>query len=150
MSKNLEEPSYSGKEPVVDTEPAKALELLREGEIVEDVNSQEANRKLRWKLDLTLLPLLCLTYALQSIDKTTLGYAAVFGLEDDLHLVGTEYSWLGAIFYLGYLIWEFPTNVLLQKLPINRFMSGTVSTALETLIIIRLLSCSDSIYSLNR
>lgn len=125
MSENIEA-SKPGKEGIVDSEPAKALELLREGEIVQDVNSQEANKKLRWKLDSTLLPLLCLTYALQSIDKTTLGYAAVFGLEDDLHLVGTEYSWLGAIFYLGYLIWEFPTNVLLQKLPINRFMSGTV------------------------
>jgi MFS transporter, ACS family, allantoate permease len=128
MSENFEEPAKLDKESMaaIDTQPAKAMELLREGEIVEDVDSQEANNKLRWKLDLTLLPLLCLTYALQSIDKTTLGYAAVFGLEDDLHLVGTEYSWLGAIFYLGYLIWEFPTNLFLQKLPLNRFMAGTV------------------------
>jgi hypothetical protein len=126
MSENLEDSQKPGKNAIIDSEPAKALELLREGEIVEDVNSKEANYKLRWKLDLTLLPLLCLTYALQSIDKTTLGYAAVFGLQTDLHLVGTQYSWLGAIFYLGYLVWEFPTNVLLQKLPINRFMSGTV------------------------
>lgn len=109
----------------VDSEPLKALELLHEGEL-EDIELETAN-KLRWKLDLRLLPLLCLTYALQSIDKTTLGYAAVFGLEDDLKLHGTEYSWLGAIFYLGYLVWEFPTNVMLQKLPINHFMSGTVS-----------------------
>lgn len=108
-----------------DHEASKALELLHEGEVEE--YTDETAKKLRWKLDLRLLPLLCLTYALQSIDKTTLGYAAVFGLEDDLHLQGTEYSWLGAIFYLGYLIWEFPTNVMLQKLPINYFMSGTVS-----------------------
>ncbi|KAL3463618.1 major facilitator superfamily domain-containing protein [Aspergillus heterothallicus] len=82
--------------------------------------------RLRWKLDMRLLPLLCLTYALQSIDKTTLSYAAVFGLEEDLHLKGTEFSWLGAIFYLGYLVWEFPTSIFLQKLPINYFMAGTV------------------------
>ncbi|KAL4946053.1 major facilitator superfamily domain-containing protein [Aspergillus oleicola] len=82
--------------------------------------------RLLWKLDLRLMPLLCITYALQSIDKTTLSYAAVFGLEEDLNLKGSEYSWLGAIFYLGYLVWEFPTNVLLQKVPVGVFMSGTV------------------------
>lgn len=63
---------------------------------------------------------------LQSIDKTTLGYAAVFGLKDDAHLHGSQYSWLGALFYLGYLAWEYPTGVLLQKLPIAKFMSATV------------------------
>lgn len=43
----------------------------------------------------------CITYMLQSIDKTTLGYAAVFGVRDDANLNGTEYSWLGSLFYLG-------------------------------------------------
>ncbi|KAL4865296.1 major facilitator superfamily domain-containing protein [Aspergillus spectabilis] len=97
---------------------------IPEGEI--ENSDDESLSRLRWKLDLRLLPLLCLTYALQSIDKTTLGYAAVFGLEESLDLKGAEYSWLGAIFYLGYLVWEFPTNVMLQKFPINHFMSGTV------------------------
>ncbi|KAL4991901.1 major facilitator superfamily domain-containing protein [Aspergillus falconensis] len=59
-------------------------------------------------------------------NKTTLSYAAVFGLEDDLHFKGSEYSWLGAIFCLGYLVWEFPTNVMLRKLPRKCFMAGTV------------------------
>ena len=68
----------------------------------------------------------CVTYALQSIDKTTLGYAAVFGVKEDAHLAGTEYSWLGSLFYLGYLFWEYPTNLLLQKLPVSKFMSATV------------------------
>lgn len=77
----------------------------------------EANRRFR-----------CITYMLQSIDKTTLGYAAVFNLREDTHLVGTQYSWLGSLFYLGYLFWEYPTSLLLQKLPVNKFMAGTVST----------------------
>jgi ACS family allantoate permease-like MFS transporter len=107
-------------------EPNKAaLDLVHEVE-GEQVDQAEVAR-LRWKIDLHLMPLLCITYALQSIDKTTLGYAAVFNLQTDLNLQGTEYSWLGAIFYLGYLAWEFPTNMMLQKLPINYFMAGTVS-----------------------
>lgn len=96
-----------------------------------------AFKRLKWKIDLRLMPLLCITYALQSIDKTTLGYAAVFNLETDLNLQGTEYSWLGAIFYLGYLAWEFPTNMMLQKLPINYFMAGTVSKVTVISICVR-------------
>lgn len=108
-----------------DSATAEALHLYHE---VEGTDLEpEAARALRWKIDLRLLPLLCITYALQSIDKNTLSYAAVFGLQTDVGLKGTEYSWTGAIFYLGYLVWEFPTNVLLQRLPINYFMSGTVS-----------------------
>ncbi|KAH8714652.1 major facilitator superfamily transporter [Ilyonectria robusta] len=107
-----------------DISTSEALNLYRVGDD-EEISEEEA-RALRWKLDLRLMPLLCLTYALQSIDKNTLSYAAVFGLREDLGLKGTEYSWTGAIFYLGYMIWEFPTNLMLQRLPINRFMSGTV------------------------
>lgn len=63
---------------------------------------------------------------LQSIDKTTLGYASVFGVREDAHLTGKQYSWLGALFYLGYLAWEFPTGMLLQRFPIAKFMAVTV------------------------
>lgn len=66
---------------------------------------------------------------LQAVDKSTLGYAAVFGLQKDAHLVGTEYQWLGAIFYIGYLVWEYPTNLLLQRFPVGKFMSVTASAA---------------------
>lgn len=86
----------------------------------------EARKRLVRKLDLRLLPILCITYALQSIDRTTLSYAAVFGIRQDLGLSSAEFSWAGALLYVGYLFWEFPTNLMLQKLPIHRFMASTV------------------------
>lgn len=92
----------------------------------QQIDPAETKALLR-KIDLRLIPLICGTYALQSIDKTTLSYAAVFNVREDLDLRGSQFSWLGALFYLGYLAWEFPTNVLLQRLPINYFMSSTVS-----------------------
>ncbi|KAJ4264216.1 hypothetical protein NW762_005410 [Fusarium torreyae] len=105
-----------------DASTAEALTLYRDAVDT----SPELDRALRWKLDLRLMTLLCFTYALQSIDKNTISYAAVFGLREDIDLKGTEFSWTGAIFYLGYLIWEFPTSMFLQRLPINYFMSATV------------------------
>jgi hypothetical protein len=37
--------------------------------------------------------------------KTTLSYAAIFGIIEDLDLHGTQYSWLSSIFYFGFLAW---------------------------------------------
>lgn len=55
----------------------------------------EAERKLVRKIDMMIIPFICITYLVTYIDKATLGYAAIFGLEKDLHLHGTQYSWLG-------------------------------------------------------
>lgn len=44
----------------------------------------------------------------------------------DTHLVGQEYSWLGSIFYFGYLAMEFPTLWLLTKVPIGKFVGITL------------------------
>jgi hypothetical protein len=117
-------------------------------ELHEEVDPDEA-RKLLWKIDFMILPYLAVCYAFFYIDKvstinrlcypfhsylpsvvachnlltivqTTLSYAAIFGIRDDLNLHGTQYSWLSSIFYFGFLIWAFPTNFLMQRLPIGR------------------------------
>lgn len=58
----------------------------------------------------------------RQIDKTTLSYAAIFGIEDDLGLSGSEYSWLSSVFYFGFLVWSFPTNLLMQRFPIGKYL----------------------------
>lgn len=60
------------------------------------------------------------------IDKTTLSYAAIFGIKDDLNLEGTKYSWLSSIFYFGWLAWAFPTNYLMQKFPVAKYLSFNI------------------------
>lgn len=75
-------------------------------------------RRVIRKLDWMVIPFICVTYLITYIDKAMMGYAAVFGLKEDLHLKGTEYSWLGksnlllhedmltmtgSMFYFGYL-----------------------------------------------
>ena len=57
-----------------------------------------------------ILPYLAVCYCFFYIDKTTLSYAAIFGIKDDLKLVGKEYSWLSSIFYFGFLV----SDLLLQ------------------------------------
>jgi hypothetical protein len=61
--------------------------------------TQEMSRRLLWKIDLNLMPIMCLVYGLNYLDKTTLSYASVMGIQDPkgeggLALVGDQYNWL--------------------------------------------------------
>lgn len=61
-----------------------------------------------------------------------MSYAAIFGIKDDLKLVGTDYSWLSSIFYFGWLAWAIPSNLIMQRCPpayylaFNIFMWGAL------------------------
>ena len=47
-------------------------------------------------------------------------------MNQDLHLVGSNYSWLGSMFYIGYLAWEWPTSRLLQRLPLAKYSAFNI------------------------
>lgn len=103
-----------------------AMEYAIEAE-EEDVQltPQEEN-KLVWKIDFYLLPLICLLYAVQFMDKVSTGYAAIMGLRTYYGMHGDQYSWCGSAFYLGYLIFEFPMSVALQRFRVAKFVSVTI------------------------
>lgn len=86
----------------------------------------EASRKVLKKIDMYILPFLCITYALQFIDKTSLGYSSVYGIIADNHLVGQQYSWTSSIFYFGYLLAEYPGIAVLQKFPVAKFLGVNI------------------------
>ena len=97
-----------------------AMALFSDPEEVNENIDLREERKLERKIDLMILPYLAVCYAFFYIDKTTLSYAAIFNIQEDLHLKGTEYSWLSSIFYFGFLAWAIPTNFLMQRLPIGK------------------------------
>jgi len=76
---------------------------------------------------------MCIVYGLNYLDKTTLSYASIMGLklppsdnilESGIGLVGDQYSWLGSMFYFGYIAWEYPTTRLLQVLPLGKYCTS--------------------------
>lgn len=91
----------------VDSNPGrkdKAAQLLKAAGHTIAVTPEENKRILR-SIDWHILPIILVIYCLQSLDKTALSYASVFGLVEDLHLKNHEYSWSGAIVYVAQLIW---------------------------------------------
>ncbi|ORY07520.1 membrane transporter [Clohesyomyces aquaticus] len=99
------------------------------------VLTEAENKRLLRKIDMHLMPILCVVYGLNYLDKTTLSYASIMGLKlppsaDKNHsgigISGSEYSWLGSMFYFGYLAWEYPTNRLLQRLPLGKYSAFNI------------------------
>ncbi|KAI6382248.1 hypothetical protein MCOR25_000836 [Pyricularia grisea] len=84
------------------------------------------NRRVVRLIDMRLLPILLVVYSLQSLDKNTLSYAAVFGLVDDANLVGDQYSWLGSVVYVAQLVFQPLVAYLLVVMPVGRFMTVMV------------------------
>ncbi|KAF9265637.1 MFS general substrate transporter [Marasmius fiardii PR-910] len=56
-------------------------------------------------------------------DKTTLGQSAILGLLPGAHLNQNQFNWLGSIFYLSYLVFQYPQNLALQRFPVGKWMS---------------------------
>lgn len=86
----------------------------------------EESRRVLWKIDLIILPLLGISVMISAIDKVIISNAAVYGMREDAHLVGDQFSWVGSIFYFGFLIAEWPGNLLIQRLPLRTFFTVTI------------------------
>lgn len=91
----------------------------------EPISAKEA-RKLLWKIDLIIIPILSFSVIISAVDKVIISNAAIYGMKEDTHLTGNQFSWIGSIFYFGFLGAEWPANILIQKLPVRSFYGATV------------------------
>lgn len=79
--------------------------------------SEEDNRRIVRKTDRTILAILVWVYFLQILDKSVLGYGATYGLKDDAHLTGGQYSIIGSIAPIAQLVWQPFSSYLIVKVP---------------------------------
>ncbi|SCU82222.1 LAME_0C00210g1_1 [Lachancea meyersii CBS 8951] len=105
--------SPNGKETEITADFDDAMKLGVQAMDIEP--TPEESRRLVRKIDLCMFPLMSLVYAIQFMDKTTIGTAAIMGLITDLKMTGDDYSWAGSAFYFGYLGGLFVLPPLLQK-----------------------------------
>ncbi|TNY23534.1 permease of the major facilitator superfamily [Rhodotorula diobovata] len=115
----------------VDLEKSSATANVQDAATVSRVDppgsvSDSDNKRILRKIDCNIMPLLCFVYLIQFLDKTSLSYASIMGLREDNDLSLSEYSWLSSIFYLAYLVGEWPTNWALQRLPLAKYTSANV------------------------
>ena len=60
------------------------------------------DRALLWKIDLYLVPWLCLLYLVSFLDRTNIGNARIMGLEADTGITPGQYNLALAIFFISY------------------------------------------------
>jgi ACS family allantoate permease-like MFS transporter len=79
--------------------------------------------RIRRKIDWHLMPLMCILYLCNFADKTALGQSAILGIFPGAHLNQNQFNWLGTIFYLAFLIFQYPQNLALQRFPVGKWMT---------------------------
>ncbi|KAM5349151.1 hypothetical protein ACJ41O_008974 [Fusarium nematophilum] len=73
----------------------------------------ETRRILR-KVDFRLVPCLATMYLVAFIDRSNIGNAKVAGMNQDLGLSGRQYNIALTVFFIPYVLFEVPSNVVLK------------------------------------
>ncbi|KAJ5137875.1 hypothetical protein N7526_004108 [Penicillium atrosanguineum] len=92
--------------------------------------SPEAERRLVRKIDLTILPIMLVAYMMAFLDKQTLNYTSLMGIREELHLVGSQYSWVSGMFYFGYMFFSYPASLLMVKFPLGKYLAANLLSSL--------------------
>ncbi|CAF4973432.1 unnamed protein product, partial [Rotaria sp. Silwood1] len=99
-------------------------------------NNSQQNHILIRELDLYLLPLISVIYLLAYLDRSNIANAKLGGLEHDTHLTPQEYRWTLSIFFIGYVIFEVPSNIILRRwrpsiwIALIVLLTGTVAVSM--------------------
>ncbi|MEP7311379.1 MAG: MFS transporter, partial [Pseudomonadota bacterium] len=82
-----------------------------------------AVRKARWRL----LPFLVLMYVLAFIDRSNVGFAKSF-LQADTGISDAAFAFGAGVFFVGYAVFEVPSNLILSWLGARAWMSRIMVT----------------------
>lgn len=80
-------------------------------------------KKLLRKLDRWIIPMMTLAYLSCFLDRSNIGNARLYGLEDDLNMHGNQYQTSVSLFFVTYVIFEIPSNLVIKKVGASRWIS---------------------------
>ncbi|OJJ42259.1 hypothetical protein ASPZODRAFT_77400 [Penicilliopsis zonata CBS 506.65] len=83
-------------------------------------------RRLKLKLDLRLFSCLIIMYILNYIDRNALPIAKLVGIESELGLSSTDYASCLSILYVGYLLMQIPSNLMLSRMRPSLYLPGAM------------------------
>ncbi|KAI1087066.1 DNA-repair protein rad2 [Rostrohypoxylon terebratum] len=94
-----------------------------DAEIVADPTFGVDEKKLLRKLDSHIIPLVMLLYTFSFLDRVNIGNARLYSMEADLGLEGNQFQVAVSIFYVTYLLFEVPSNLVLKPLTPSKYIS---------------------------
>ena len=105
----------ASSQPAAISEDLKTQEYTERFEAQDDEWRRRFEKKLLRKVDIRLLPTLIIMYLLNFLDRSNLAQARQGTLEKDLNMSGTDFNLATSIFFVGYLLMQLPSNLLLTK-----------------------------------
>ncbi|MBL1074859.1 MFS transporter [Nocardia sp. 2] len=88
------------------------------------------------KAVIRLVPLLGLLYFVNYLDRVNIGFAGPSGMKADLGLTQTAFGLASGLFFLGYVLFEVPSNLALHRFGARRWIArivlswGVIATAM--------------------
>ncbi|KAJ3532449.1 hypothetical protein NM688_g7421 [Phlebia brevispora] len=113
MSPNSTKSVHSKEELDLENVPTKEPGYDVDDEFGGHEARRKLERKLVRKLDLRM-SILIIIYILNYIDRNNASAARLRGLESDLNLKGQDFATLLSILYVGYILMQIPSNMLLN------------------------------------
>ncbi|XAO24864.1 hypothetical protein I312_103673 [Cryptococcus bacillisporus CA1280] len=88
--------------------------------------TEEESARMRRKIHRRILPLICLGYLCQALDKGTLTSASIMGWIHDVGAVGQDYSLTGTLLWCGIIFGEPLANQCVRRLPLRQLLVGGI------------------------
>jgi len=79
------------------------------------------------KAAIRLVPLLALAYFFNYLDRTNVGFASLT-MNEDLGLTASQFGFAAGIFYVGYCLFEVPSNLALYRFGARRWLARIMIT----------------------
>ncbi|KAI6081263.1 putative pantothenate transporter [Hypoxylon rubiginosum] len=109
------------------TSPSSIGDLPKEDEQAEPFD-HKLDRRVRWKLDLFILPLMSSVYFFATMGKSDLANAKIAGLSEELNLSPGDYSNAATVFLVATIVFQLPGTLLIKRIQPNRQFSGAMIT----------------------
>jgi ACS family tartrate transporter-like MFS transporter len=91
------------------------------------ISDEPLRRKVLKKVTLRLIPLLFALYIIAYLDRVNVGFAAL-QMNQDLGLSSTSYGIGSGVFFLGYFLFEIPSNLILERIGARVWIARIVIT----------------------
>ncbi|KEF60750.1 uncharacterized protein A1O9_02311 [Exophiala aquamarina CBS 119918] len=100
----------------IEVENASSGVITSRTNVVLSDKDQKKARRLRWKIDLWILPIMTIIYLLAAMDRSDIGNAQVAGMQKAIGATDSQWSKVVSLFYVGFVLGHVPGVFALRKL----------------------------------
>ncbi|KAE8361147.1 major facilitator superfamily domain-containing protein [Aspergillus caelatus] len=91
-----------------------------------DEETSKLEKRLVRKIDLHLIPALFLLFIFNILDRSNIANARLGGLQEDLGLSDNQYQTAVALMFVGYLLGQVPSNIILTRVKPSRYIPAAI------------------------